>query len=317
MTDARTTQQSNGQWRPSKEVELIVGTPPGGGQDRPARAMIRIMETSGLIDVPMRVTNIAGKGGGNAWSAVRERPRDAHVLSVSSAPLITNSVLGVSDFDHTALTPIATLYTEYLAFVVRADSKLQTGADLLARLAADPGALAISIATAIGTTNHIALGQIVQHLGGDPKRLNLRVFESALYAVDDVVEGKADAGVISAVSAVKALEAGRLRPLAVSAPARLGGVFANAPTWTEQGVPCAIGQWRGIIGAEGISEAQIAYWEQAFAAAVASPTWKAEIDQYHWTDTWKGSAATRELLDAERVFLGSMLKGLGLIEGKR
>lgn len=62
-------------------------------------------------------------------------------------------------------------------------------------------ALAISLSTAIGTTNHIALGQIVQHLGGDPKTLNLRVFDSALYAVDDVVEGKADAGVISAVSA--------------------------------------------------------------------------------------------------------------------
>lgn len=111
---------------------------------------------------------------------------------------------------------------------------------------------------------------------------------------------------------MKALEAGHLRALAVSAPARLGGVFAGAPTWTEQGVPCGIGQWRGIIGAEGLSESQIAYWEQAFAAAVASPTWKAELDQYHWTDTRKGSAATRAFLGAEREFLGGMLEGLGL-----
>ena len=311
MTTPRATEQSSA-WRPSKEVELIVGTPPGGGQDRPARAMIRIMETSGLVDVPMRLTNIAGKGGGNAWNAVHQRLRDAHVLSVSSAPLITNKVMGVSDFDHTALTPIATLYTEYLAFVVRSDSSLKTGADLLARLQADPGSLAFSIATALGTTNHIALGQIVQHLGGDPKSLNLRVFESALYAVEDVVEGKADAGVISAVSAVKALEAGKLRTLAVSAPARMAGIFASAPTWTEQSVPCAIGQWRGIIGAHGISEAEIGYWEQAFAAAAASPTWKAELDQYHWTDTWKGSVDTRAFLDSERDFLRGILAELGL-----
>ena len=27
-------------WRPSREIELVAGTPPGGGQDRPARALI-------------------------------------------------------------------------------------------------------------------------------------------------------------------------------------------------------------------------------------------------------------------------------------
>ena len=96
-------------WRPHTEVELIVGTPPGGGQDRPARVMMRVLETPGLVDVPMRVTNISGKGGGNAWDAVHGRPRDPHVLSVSSAPLITNRLLGVCDYDHAALTPIATL----------------------------------------------------------------------------------------------------------------------------------------------------------------------------------------------------------------
>ena len=34
-------------WRPRSEVELIVGTPPGGGQDRPARAMMQIMQSQG------------------------------------------------------------------------------------------------------------------------------------------------------------------------------------------------------------------------------------------------------------------------------
>ena len=49
-------------WCPSSEVELIVGTPPGGGQDRPARTLMRILATAKLVDVPMRLTNIAGKG---------------------------------------------------------------------------------------------------------------------------------------------------------------------------------------------------------------------------------------------------------------
>lgn len=279
--------------------------------------MIRVLGTANLVAVPMRLTNIPGNGGGNAWHAVSQRAGDAHVLSVSSAPLISNRLLGVSNFDHDTLTPIATLYTEYLAFVVRSDSALHTAAELLDRLGSDPGKLSIAIATAVGTTNHIALGQIVQHLGNDPKRLKLRVFESALYAVADVVDGHADAGVISAVSAVKALDAGALRTLAVSAPARMGGIFSRVPTWMELSVPCAIGQWRGIIGAPGISSAEIAFWEQALASAAASPPWLAELEQNYWTNTWKASVETRTFLDSERVFLGDILARLGLVPEAR
>ena len=299
-------------WRPRSEVEIIVGTPPGGGQDRPARALMRVLESEKLVDVPMRLVNIPGKGGGHAWDALRRRGGDPHALSVSAAPLITNRLTGASDFDHAALTPVATLYTEYLAFIARADSRLRTAADLLDRLAQHAGGVTIAIATAIGTTNHVALGQIVRHLGGEPKALKLRVFESALHAVADVAEGRSDAGAVSAVSAVKALEAGTLRALSVSAPARMGGVFAGVPTWAEQSVPCVIGQWRGLIAAADIAADAVAYWERVLAAAVATPAWTSGLEENYWTGAWKNAAETRAFLDSERVLLGRMLGELGL-----
>ena len=312
-TGKSSTAQSTPAWRPQKEVELIVGTPPGGGQDRPARALIRVLGSLGLIDLPIRLTNIPGKGGGNAWDALRKRAEDPHALSVSSAPLITNKCLGVSDFDHAELTPIATLYTEYLAFVVRADSPLGKATDLLDRLSDDPAGITISLATAVGTTNHIALGQLTKHVRSDPRALKLRVFESALQAVNDVVEGQADAGVVSAISAVKPLTSGALRLLAVSAPQRLGGNFGSAPTWSEMSVPCVIGQWRGIIGAKDLARDHIAYWEQALATATASTDWAAELEQNAWSNTFKASAESRSFLDAERTFLHDMLAQLGLV----
>jgi putative tricarboxylic transport membrane protein len=156
------------------------------------------------------------------------------------------------------------------------------------------------------------MGQVARHVGGDVKALKLRVFESALHAVADVLEGHAELGAISAVSAAKPLKAGALRALAVSAPRRLGGVYADAPTWTEQSVPCVIGQWRGIIGAQGITRDEVAYWEQALAAATASPAWAADLEQNYWTSTYKASADTRAFLDSERAFLGGMLRELGL-----
>jgi putative tricarboxylic transport membrane protein len=304
---------STSAWRPNSEVELIVGTPPGGGQDRPARALMRVLEADGLVEVPMKLTNLPGKGGSNAWDAVRSRARDPHVLSISSAPLLTNKLLGVTDYDHTELTPVATLYAEYLAFVVRADSNVANAGQFLEALKRDPGALEIAIATARGTTNHIALGQIVRYLGGEPKGLRLRVFESALHAVADVVDGKATVGVVSAASAVQALQSGSLRAFAVSAPHRMGGCFEHVPTWTELSVPCALGQWRGVVGAPGIDAEHVAFWEAALGAAVKSPVWTGELAQHYWTDTWITSAKTRDFLDSEREFLARMLRELGLV----
>jgi putative tricarboxylic transport membrane protein len=269
--------------------------------------------TAKLVDVPMRLTNIPGKGGGKAWDTLRARAGDPHVLSISAPPLMSNRILGVSDFDHSALSPLANLYTEYLAFIVPAASPVENASDLLKLLKADPGALKISLATAIGSTNHIALGQLLTYLGADARKLDLRVFDSALYAVDDVVAGNAQLGVISAVSARKALEADKVRALAVSAPARLGNIFSGAPTWTELSVPCVIGQWRGLLGAPGIGAEHLAYWTRVVAAAVQDTEWKDELAANSWTDEFMTGEKLITFLDRERVFSGDMLKALGLV----
>jgi putative tricarboxylic transport membrane protein len=302
-------------WQPRREVELVAGTPAGGGQDRPARALIRILESNRLIGVPVRLTNIPGRGGGNAWDYLMQHPGDAHVLAINSPTIITNKLLGVSAFDHAALTPLANLYTEYIAFVVRAGSPIKSGAGLLERLGRDAGALTIALATAIGNTNHMALAQVTRHAGGDVTALKINAFDSALYAVAAVIEGHADVGAITAVSAAKELAAGRLRALAVSAPQRLPQLYAEAPTWTEQGVDCVIGTWRGVIGADGITAEQIAFWEGALKAATASAEWNAELVEKYWANTWLGGAGLRDFLDRERSVMGGLLGQLGLLTG--
>jgi putative tricarboxylic transport membrane protein len=299
-------------WRPDREIELVAGTPAGGGQDRPARALIRVLESGGLIDVPLKLVNIPGRGGGNAWDYLAQHAGDPHVLAINSPTIITNRQLGVSDFDDTALTPLANLYTEYIAFLVRADSAVANGDDLLARLR-DPARLPIAMATAIGNTNHMALAQLARHAGAAPRQLNLHVFDSARHAVADLLQGKAEVAAITAVSAAPELAGGSLHALAVSSPQRLSGPYAQTPTWTEQGVACVIGTWRGVIGARDLSPAQIGWWDRALRTATAGAAWQDELCQHCWIDTYVDSAATRALLDRERRMLGDLLRELGLL----
>src|SRR5688500_12910800 len=113
-------------WRPERAIEIVAGTPPGGGLDRTARALVTALERAGIPDVPVTVRNVPGDGARKAWGYVDEHRGDPHVLSISHPNLATDRMLGLATFDLGSYTPIAILYTEYLAFVVRSDSALHT-----------------------------------------------------------------------------------------------------------------------------------------------------------------------------------------------
>jgi len=306
MTEAAPTPA----WHPEREIELVAGTPPGGGQDRPARVLIELMQAR--LTVPIKLTNIAGRGGGNAWDYLAKHAGDAHVVAINSPTIVTNQLLGESDLDFTALTPLANLYTEYLVFVVRPGAAPASAAELLAALKRDAGSVRIAFATAIGNMNHMALAKITRQAGGDVRALATDVFDSARYAVKHIVDGHADLAVITATSAVPELEAGLLTAIAVSAPARMASPFAQVPTWSESGIDCVVGTWRGVIGAQGLTRAQIAFWETTLAAAINGEAWRAELARHHWTDTYLGAAATRDFLDRERGAMKTALAALGL-----
>jgi putative tricarboxylic transport membrane protein len=280
-------------WRPEREVHIVAGTPPGGGQDRPARALIEVLDVQKLLGQPVTLINIPGRGGGNAW----------------------DFLIGVSALTYDDLTPLANLYTEYPVFIVRADSVLAHGDDLLGRLKANTAAVRIALATAIGNTNHIALAQVTEHAGGDIKALVIDVFDSARDAIAHVVAGHAELGVITAVSAVPELTAGSLRALAVSAPVRLNGLFAEVPTWLEDGVECRVGMWRGVIAPPDMPAGAIAFWDRTLATATRTDAWRAVLEQKFWADTYLGASDVRAFLTQEDDLMAGMLGELGLLPG--
>jgi len=301
-------------WRPQRAVEIAAGTPPGGGLDRSARALVKAIESKRLLDVPVTVNNIAGDGGRNAWAWLDRKSGDPHVLCISSSNLATDHLLGATAFDHeTAFTPLAILYTEYIALVARSDSALKDGAGLVARFAARADSVTVALSTSLGNPNHIALAKVVRHAGSDVKAPRIRVFDSALDAVADVIAGNADVCAVTAASAVKEIAAGTMRPLAVSAPQRLAGLYAQTATWLEQSVDCIVGAWRGVTGARGITPAQVAFWESLLAEAVNTGDWKEELARLYWTPMHLDGTALREHLHRERTDVEVVVRELGLL----
>src|SRR3712207_3661256 len=107
-------------WHPERDLEIVAGTPPGGGLDRTARAVALAIEANGIVEVGVRVVNVPGDGSRKAWAYMDTRRGDPHVVSISHPNMTTDRLLGIAQFDLDSYTPIATLYNEYIAFVVRA-----------------------------------------------------------------------------------------------------------------------------------------------------------------------------------------------------
>ena len=307
-------------WRPERALELIAGTPPGGGLDRSARALAKAIEANRLVEVPVAVINVGGDGGRKAWAHIDRHPGDPHVAGISSPNMTADFLMGVAKSDPARFTPLAILYTEYIAFVVRTPDAMRTGADLLDRLGRDPGAVTIALSTSRGNSNHVAVAKVIRHAGADPNAPTIRVFDTALDAVADVVAGHADVGAITAASPVPEIAAGRLRSIGISSPARLPGVYAQAPTWGEQvwggrPVDCVVGSWRGVSGPAGLDPIQVAFWQALLSAATATAEWRSELARHFWTEMLLEGATLRDYLGRERGEMRAVLGGLGLLSG--
>jgi putative tricarboxylic transport membrane protein len=303
------------EWKPEREIEIVAGTPPGGGLDRSARALARAIEANLLVDVPVKVVNVGGDGGRKAWAYIADRSGDGHVIGISSPNMTADYLMGVTASDPERFLPLALLYSEYIAFVVHADSRIRDARDLLAHLADNPFAVSIALSTSLGNSNHVAVAKVIRHAGANTTASPIRVFDTALDAIADVVEGHADLAAITAASSVPALEAGRLRTLAISSPARLPGIYASAPTWQEQGVDCVVGSWRGVSGPPGIGDEHVWYWQGTLRKATNTPEWKSDLARLFWTPMYIDGAALRTYLDRERGEMRAVLGELGLLSG--
>jgi putative tricarboxylic transport membrane protein len=299
-------------WHPERNVELIVGTAPGGGSDSTARLVQRLLTEKKLIERPAAVLNKVGGGGAAAAAYMMQHAGSGHHLLVVSPTLLTNFILGKTTVNHTHLTPLAQIGTEYVTFAVPADSPIKTGKDLAARLQKDAAGVSFALSNALGNHNHSAIAQLAAAVGADVKKLRVAVFNSSSEVASTLMGGHVDVQASPGAATIPHMQSGKLRILAVAAPERQAGALAGVPTWAEQGFKVVSANWRNVVGPQGMSAAQTQFWDGVFAKLVQQEEWKKDIAAHHFANTYLNSADTRKLMETQFVELSAALRALGL-----
>ena len=299
-------------WKPVKPVEILVGVSPGGGIDRTARLLARVLMEKKLIDISASVINKPGGGGALVQAYMNQHAGDAHYFEISATSVLTNHITGKSPNNWDAFTPIAMLCDEFIGVVVKADSSLKDGRDLAALLKTDAGAIAAGIATSAGNTNHITLALITKRAGGEAKKLRIVVFGSGGESTTALMGSHVGVVATPAASALPGVQNGALRMLAVAAPRRLEGPLANVPTWKELGFDVVVANWRPVIGPRGLTAEQVAFWEERFASFTRSDEWKREMAETGAVAHFMNSRELAKYFAAQHAEFKAVLGEIGL-----
>ena len=299
-------------WAPTKNVEIVVGSAPGGSNDKTGRSIEKLLNELKLVPTTLSVVNKPGGGGNIMFSYVNQHAGDAHYLMIGTTAMVTNHIVGSSKISYQDFTPIASLFNDYVVFAVNANSSTKTGKDLVDRLKKDPQSVPLGFATSLGSHNHIAAGLLVKAFGGNARDLKAVAFKGSAEAVTGLMGGHLELVTTAAGNVASHVQAGKLRVVGVSADKRLPGSMSNIPTWKEQGVNLVYGGWRSIVGPKGLTPQQVAFWEGALRKASQSAEWKTELERNYWSDDFVTSAQFRKDLDKDYADMKSVLTDLGL-----
>lgn len=291
---------------PSRPVTLVVPFPPGGVADIVARALAPGLERA--LGKPIVVQNKAGAGGSVGTASVTTAKPDGHTLLLALSSVSTNPEQErLNDrpaaFQLSQLVPLARLSIEPMMFAVRQESALRTFGAVVEEARRRPGALTYPSSGVYGVY-HVAM-EMIAH-AADIKLRHIP-YQGGAPALQALLAGEVDVGLVTRSVGLQHLQSGRLRPLAALSEERWPG-FPDTPTFAQLGLAVDYTLWSGLFAPAGTppdalrtlgAAVSTAVKDAQFVAAIErSGGYPAYLDAAQFADYWRRDSA--QLIEAVR-----------------
>ncbi len=240
-------QLTHAQSFPTKPVKIVVPSAPGGGTDIIGRMIAQ--NFSKAFGQSFYVENKAGAGNMIGIEYVAKSAADGYTLLFVPSTLVLNPILYKTvNYDPIKnFSPISMVATTPNILVVNPNVKASHLKDFISLAKDAPGKLNYSSA-GVGTSPHMSM-ELFNHMSNIQTRHI--PYKGTTPAVNDLLGGQVDAMFSNALTVMPLIQAGRLRPLAVSGSKRLN-LLPEVPTVMEAGVPGYVAvQWYGLLAPAG------------------------------------------------------------------
>jgi tripartite-type tricarboxylate transporter receptor subunit TctC len=295
---------------PSRPITLVVPFPAGGSSDIIARTISpRFGERLGTTIV---IENLGGAGGvvGTA-RAVRAAPDGYTLLLGSGSEILNNKIINPKiGYDATVdLAPLAFLCTGPMVLIGHPSLPAATATDLLRLARSQPGAL--NYATGgNGTPMHIA-GELFKMRGG-VSILHVP-YKGAPPAIADVMGGQVHLAVVSLVSVLPQIKAGKLRAYGVTTMATSSTAPDIAPlAKTRELAGFDVGVWWGLFAPAKTPRVVLDKIERDIMAAMSTDDIRARLEQQSITLDVRPAAELAKFIQAEAARIRKVVEIAGI-----
>jgi len=294
---------------PTRPIEVVVHTGPGGGSDILARAVVGMIEKEKLVPVRMQVVNKAGGGSTVAAAYLFEKKGDPHTIGFFTGVWLTSPITTAeAKVTLRDLTPVARLVLEPALIAVKADAPYKTLRDFVEAAKKSPGQLKQSGGSVTSRDNVVR--QLLQKNSG--ARWAFISFPGGGERIAALLGGHVNMMVIEPAEAGEHIRAGNMRVLAQVSEKRLAG-FPEAPTLKEAGfdVP-SVPQVRGVVAPPGIPAENAAYWEDVLRKLTRTASWKKYLEDNQFEDGFQNAAELAKFYDEFTAQMRGILQEAGV-----
>ena len=296
-------------YKPTRPIEVVVHTGPGGGSDLLARAVATMIEKERLLPVRMQVVNKTGGGGAVAAAYLAEKAGDQNTIGFFTGVWLTGPLTSAeAKVTLRDLTPIARLVLEPALIAVKADAPYKTLGDFIAAAKEHPGQLKQSGGSVTSRDNVVR--QLLQKTTG--ARWAFISFPGGGERIAALLGGHVNMMVIEPAEAGEHIRAGNMRVLAQVSDTRLPG-FPEVPTLKEAGfdVP-AVPQVRGVVAPPNIPAENVTYWEDVFRRLTRTASWRKFLADNQFEDGYQNAADLAKFYDEFTARMRGILQEAGV-----